>query len=62
MIRHSGVGATGASALSINYEDGDTITADSIQLRAYSSSGRTVDAANPIRVSAFFIPVTRWPN
>lgn len=61
-IRHSGVGATVASCLSINYEDGDTITSNSIQLRAYCTSGRTVNAANPVRVSLYLIPVTRWPN
>jgi len=61
-IRHSGVGAAGASAISINFQNGDTITKNSIQLRVYSSFGRTVDAANPIRVSLRFIGCTRWPN
>jgi len=61
-IRHSGVGAAGASTLSINYQDGDSVTTNSIALRAYSSFGRTVDATNPIRASLRFYPASRWPN
>ena len=59
-MRHDGTGATGASTLSINHEDGDTLTTNTIGLRLYSGGGHTIGAGNPVRVKLFFIPGTRW--
>jgi hypothetical protein len=60
-IRHSGDAANGTAAISIIHEDGGTLTADTLGLRAYCAATRTVDADNPIRVSLFFTPASRWP-
>jgi hypothetical protein len=63
-IRHSGAGVAGTSVLSFNHDDRDAagIGVNSFQLRAYAPAGRTVNAANPIRVSLFVIPANRWPD
>lgn len=62
-MRHSGAGTvTGVEPISIRHEDGDTLTTNSIGLRAYAAGSPTVDASNPIRVSLWFFRVTRWPD
>lgn len=64
-IRHSGVGVlTGAETISVIREHGgaDTLSENVIALRAYAAAARTVNAANPIRVSLFFVPAVRWPD
>lgn len=56
-IEHSGVGATGGDdQISISFETGDTVAADTIQLRAHGGANRTVSGDEPITVDFFFIP------
>ena len=57
---HDGTGADANSCLTLHHEEGDSITTDTIELRLYSSSGRTVGSSNPVKISAYFIPVVRW--
>lgn len=56
---HDGTGTTGASdTVSCNYETGDAITDDAIELRFYAAN-RTVDATHPLRVTLFFVRAVR---
>ena len=63
-IKHSGLNAVAASTISVSYETGDSgsITADSFPLRVYAEGTRTVNDANPIKITLFFIPAVRWPD
>jgi hypothetical protein len=62
-FRHSGVGATGVSTLTLDYDDTlCTVAADNIQLVLRSPAGRTIAAgANAVKASVFFVPAVRWP-
>lgn len=55
---HDGTGANAASTISVNYETGDAVTANSIELRMYAGGTRSM-AENPIKVTLFFIPAVR---
>jgi len=56
---HDGTAALGSSALALNYETGDVVTRNSIELRLYCGTGRTVSVASPVEVTLFFIPAVR---
>lgn len=56
---HDGTGVDAASALSVNFTEGDTVNANSIQLRLYAAGTRTVGAGNPVTVTLFFTPAAR---
>ena len=60
-FRHSGAGLA-VGAMTLEFQDGDTVGENSIELRLRVGGTRTVNGANPVRVSVHFIPVTRWPN
>ena len=55
-IEHDGTLADGTSAVSIQFETGDTVAADTIQLRCYTAATRTVDGDHPVLADLFFIP------
>tara|TARA_Y100000310_G_scaffold314035_1_gene363040 strand:+ start:1642 stop:2079 length:438 start_codon:yes stop_codon:yes gene_type:complete len=55
-IEHSGTAADGTSAVSIQFETGDTVNTNDIQLRCYVAATRTVDGDNPVTADLFFIP------
>jgi hypothetical protein len=55
---HNGTGAGVTSSISVNYETGDTVTANAIDLRFYANA-RTVNDANPIVFTLWFFPATR---
>lgn len=48
--------ATAVSALSYNFQTGDTVSATSVQLRFYAALPRVLSAAHPLRVDLFFVP------
>jgi hypothetical protein len=58
---HSGTAANAASTWSVNFEVGDTVGTDAIQLRFYAAGARTVNADNPLKVTLFFEPAVRRP-
>ena len=58
-FQHDGTTADPDATLSCNYQTGDTVTADSIQLRFYATGTRAVGVANPLRVTLFFMRATR---
>ena len=60
-IQHSGAAAVAASVISWNFEEGDAVNLNSIELRFYAEATRTVNAGNPIKVSFFFIPAVSRP-
>jgi len=45
-------------AMSLEFQDGDTITEDSIELRL-RAPGRTVDSNHPVKVSTYFTSAVR---
>ena len=55
---HSGTGAGVTSTISCNYETGDAVTANSIELRFYANA-RTVDQVDPLYITLWFFPTTR---
>lgn len=55
--QHSGLGTLAGTSVSVIYTDG-AVTSDSIQLRFYAG-GMTVNDANPLKVTLFFIPAVR---
>ncbi len=57
---HDGNGIDGPSTLSLNYQEVDPITVNSIDLRLHVGGARVVDGTHPCKVSVFFIPVVRW--
>lgn len=52
--KHNGTGANVNDSLSVVYEEGDTIDADSIELRLYTGGTRTVNVANPVTMVLWF--------
>ncbi len=56
-IQHNAAGAGAGSTVSVVYEGG-TVGENSIVLRFYAAA-RTVNDANPLKVTLFFIPVVR---
>jgi len=58
MLSHSGAGAAvGASTMNVQFEQGDTVTPNSIELRLYAEATRTIAAgANAVTADLFFIP------
>lgn len=58
-FKHSGVGASSISAMSLDFQVGDTVGADSVQLRLRAPN-RTVNVANPVVVCVMFYGVTGW--
>lgn len=60
-LKHDGTGTTGAAdTMTLEYEEGDTITADSIQLRIHAGGPRTVDGTHPVTAVLCFFGVTPW--
>lgn len=57
-IFHDGAGADPASTISVNYEYGDAVTANSIELRMYVGGARSV-SENPVKLTLFFTPAVR---
>lgn len=58
-FQHDGTGASATSgAPGAQFESGDTVNEDNIQLRFYAP-GRTVDGDHPLHVTLFFIPAIR---
>jgi hypothetical protein len=60
MQSSGGPGGTDA-VVSVSHEEGDTVDTDSIGLRVHANN-RTVNDANPLKVSLFIIPAVRWPE
>ena len=58
-LAHSGAG-TSPGPLSLEYQDGDSVGNNSIQLRLRSAGSRTIDASNPVRALVRFVPVSQW--
>jgi hypothetical protein len=58
-FEHDGNTADAASTLSANFETGDTITADAIELRFYVGGTRVVDGDHKLKVTLFFIPAVQ---
>jgi len=56
---HDGNTVDAASTLSINFEEGDTVTTNSIALRLYVGGTRVVDATHPCTATLFFVPAVR---
>ncbi len=56
LISHDGTAADGTSAVSIQFEDGDTVNTNDIQLRCYVAATRTVDGDHPVTADLFFVP------
>ena len=61
-MRHDGQAATGTGAPSILFEEGDTITTNSIELRLYCAAPRTINGTHPLHLSLFILPAVRWPS
>ncbi len=59
-IKHSGVGATAVDSMSVNYEIGDAINTNDIELRLYSGGTRTVSGAQPATVLLWLYGVDIW--
>lgn len=56
-VEHDGTGVVdGTPSISLQYETGDTVGTNDIELRAYCGGTRTVGASNPITADLFFIP------
>ena len=56
-FEHDGVGVTdGTATMSLNFEAGDTVGTNAIQLRLYADGSRTVGASNKVTVTLFFTP------
>jgi len=58
---HDGNTIDAASTLSVDFVEGDTVAANSIQLRLHAAGTRVVDATHPVTVTLFFIPAVRAP-
>ena len=56
MMAHDGNAAQIGSVMSINFEIGDEITENSIELRLYSVAGRLIDSDHKVYVDLFFVP------
>lgn len=56
---HDGNTADAASTVSVGFTEGDTVAANSIELRVFVGGTRVVDDTHPLTVSLFFIPATR---
>jgi hypothetical protein len=56
-FQHNGAGpVTGTAALALSFDTGDTVTADSIELRLYAAATRTVDGSNKVKVTTLMVP------
>ena len=56
---HDGTGTPANANVTVYFQEGDTVAADSIQLRV-GATGLTVGDANPLTVTLFFIPAVRF--
>lgn len=53
-VEHDGTGAGAADTVGVLRQAGDTMTSNSIDLRAVASGGRTVSGAHPLVLTLFF--------
>jgi hypothetical protein len=56
---HDGTGTPGSANITVYFEEGDTVAADSIQLTV-GATGLTVDDTHPLTLTLFFIPAVRF--
>lgn len=56
---HDGTAVNEASTISVNYESGDAVTENAIDLRFYIGGARTIAAPNPLTAALWFFPTTR---
>jgi hypothetical protein len=56
---HSGTGAAVNSTISCNFQTGDTIGANAIELRFYADTRTVTDGADALTVHLWFFPATR---
>lgn len=60
-MKHDGNSvADGREPVSVQFEEGDTIGASAIELRAYAAGSRVVDGDHPLTVVLWFEPATPW--
>jgi hypothetical protein len=55
----NGVAADTTCTVSANFQAGDTVATDSIQLRFYAAGARVVDQTHLLKVTLFFTPAVR---
>jgi hypothetical protein len=58
-FEHDGNTADAASTLSVNFETGDTITTDAIDLYFHVGGTRVVDGDHKLKATLFFVPAVR---
>lgn len=58
---HDGNTVDAASTLSVVFQEGDTVAANSIELQLHVGGTRVVDDTHPVTATLFFIPAVRGP-